>query len=176
MAARSPGACVKNSTRPWMRGRHHGSLALVGLLALLVAGCGQKKLQRVAVGGRVSYDGKAIVAGTFAFLPTDGTKGPSSGGEIKFGVFEIPADKGPIMGTHRVEIRASRPTGEKVMDTLGSGGGEGKMVSKMEMYVPAMYNVNSNLKVTLEEDTNDLAFDLLSPKDQAVEAAAAKTK
>src|SRR5260370_28111548 len=71
------------------------------LLALLVGACGRTWV----VSGEVTYEGQPVNDGTITFLPADG-KGPSAGGPITQGKFEV---QGLVPGPKVVEISAVKP-------------------------------------------------------------------
>ncbi|HTN01897.1 hypothetical protein [Planctellipticum variicoloris] len=138
------------------------------LVILLAAGCGGPSgPERAIVKGTVAFDGAPVESGTIAFLPVDGTEGPSSGGEIRDGEFLLPKESGAVVGQNRVEIRATRQNGKPVANGI-AGVSEGPSAASSEakvvMYIPPQYNVNSELKETIKAGENSLSFDLHSSK------------
>ena len=134
------------------------------LLLVLAAGCGGPAgPQRAAVKGTVAFEGKPVEQGTIAFLPAEGTDGPSAGAEIRNGEFTLSADDGPVVGEHRVEIRATRQDGKPVANgTAGvtEGPSAASTAAKMVMYIPPKYNAKSELKEKIGAGENSLSFDL----------------
>jgi hypothetical protein len=83
-----------------------GSVLL--LAALTVAGCGGggDGLDRVAVSGSVTLDGKPARHGIIRFIPAPGTEGPVANTTISNGQYNIPQDKGPVAGGYEVRVHA----------------------------------------------------------------------
>ena len=135
------------------------------LLAVVcvVVGCGSDTGQ-VSIRGAVSYDGHPIDAGTIVFTPMEVTKGPSTGGRIKDGRYDVPADKGPVVGGHyRVEITALRKTGKTMANTSAEGP---LTVELSEQFVPDRYNTHSTLRVVVTAGANTANFSLNSSHDR----------
>ena len=129
-----------------------------GLLVMSMVGCGSGGSGRAAVTGKVTLQGEPVANGVIAFVPTDGTRGPSSGAKIENGEFTVPGDKGPMPGTYLVRINASRPTGRKV--EAGPPAPPGTMVDDLAEYIPPQYNANTTLKRDIKSGTNQLNFEL----------------
>jgi len=130
-----------------------------GLLLSGLSGCGGSSgPARGAVRGRVTVDGQPASKGVISFVPTGGTTGPSSGGTIEDGSYEIESRHGPVVGQQRVTIRAFRPTGRKV--EAGPPAPPGTMVDKIKQFLPPKYNTKSELTVEIQPGSNDLDFDL----------------
>jgi hypothetical protein len=141
------------------------TVAVLGLL--LLSGCGGKISgpERAAVKGSVSFDGAPVEDGSIVFLPATGTKGPSSGGTIHNGAYEITTASGPVPGKYRVEIRAMRSTGTKVVKGAGGateGPSSGGEVTEMKMYIPVRYNAESMLVADISLGDNQKDFPLKS--------------
>jgi hypothetical protein len=114
------------------------------LLALVLAGCARSP-STSHVWGKVSYDGKPIAAGTIELIPIEGTVGPSVGGVITDGAYDIPAKVGPVVdGVYRVELRAVRETGKPAPKHPS-----GKGIPEREPIFPPEYNIHSKLRVTI---------------------------
>lgn len=89
----SRGPLVKVADRwEWCRGSR-SVLVLATLAVSMIGGC-QQGPRRYALSGRVALDGQPLADGAISFRPEEGTPGPSAGGEIKDGVFSIPASGG----------------------------------------------------------------------------------
>ncbi|MES2791274.1 MAG: hypothetical protein V4719_16785 [Planctomycetota bacterium] len=130
-----------------------------------LSGCGGGVKGRSGVQGTVKFDGQPIPEGVIAFIPIGTTVGPSSGATIKNGKYSIAAEQGPVLGTHRVEITASRTSGTKQVKGLGEGTGGpsgGGSVTVLEMYIPAQYNKKSKLEFVVKAGSSDANFDLTS--------------
>jgi hypothetical protein len=132
------------------------------LLALAVGpvslgGCSDRSA-RQGIDGTVTLDGKPLEKGQISFRPQQGTASPSAGGTILDGKFSISPERGLSPGKFRVEITASRPGNELGRDLL-----TGKMVAVEEQYLPARYNVQSQLEATVEAGgPNRLQFAITS--------------
>ncbi|MFQ5732782.1 MAG: hypothetical protein ACE5KM_12620 [Planctomycetaceae bacterium] len=136
---------------------------LIGVAVLFAtAGCGNDGPMRVPVRGAVWVDGKPLKKGSIHFIPTDGTKGPEAAGVIKDGFYEITEEKGPVVGTMRVEIYDAVDPGFDMDDPMQFGKHAKKPLPKGK--IPAKYNKKSTLKRTLTEDLNKLDFKIETQK------------
>ncbi len=86
------------------------SLVVAASWILLIAGCGPSL---VTVEGTVTLDGTPVETGTISFLPADG-KGPTFGGELKGGGYQIQAEKTAALGAKNVTITGIRKTGKMI--------------------------------------------------------------
>ena len=118
-------------------------LLAIALASALFSGCGDRS-GRQAIEGTVSLDGKPLEKGQISFRPQQGTASPSAGGKITSGKFSIAPERGLLPGKFRVEITASRPTGEKAVAPI-----TGKMVTIQQQYLPAKYNEQSQLEASV---------------------------
>jgi len=125
----------------------------------ITGGCANKA-PRAAVSGRVTLDGAPIADGSIAFFPTDGSAGPSSGGNIENGRYAIAAAQGVAIGANRVEIHAVRKTGKQVRSVSQPG----KLIDEVTEAVPPRYHTKSELKVDVKPGTNTFDFELASKK------------
>ena len=132
------------------------------LLTCGVMGCGASPSgpERGAVSGRVTLDGEVVEQGSIAFIPAAGTKGPSSGATIANGKFSIPQDKGPVVGTNRVEVHWPRKTGRQ--KEAGSPTPPGTMIDEVAEAIPAEFNSNSKLEQRVEAGENVVEIELQS--------------
>ncbi len=119
--------------------------------ALAFAGCGSEGPERAIVSGTVSYGGEPIKAGQIRFIPSKGTKAPTSGAEIIDGRYTAEARGGVPVGTHRVEILAHRPNARfrELTESLPPDATELERPPRQQ-YMPAKYNTNSELEITIE--------------------------
>lgn len=134
-------------------------LVLFGLTVLApLAGCG-KASDRVLVSGKVTYLGEPVANGEIRFDAIGGTTQPA-GASIRDGQYQAVGKGGVPVGKHRVSITAFRPNANAPAAPSGAGpmGGGGVPIQ----YLPAKYNTNSELTVTLEpgETKKTLDFDL----------------
>lgn len=122
------------------------------LLAAALAGCSSKPAGGT-VKGTVTLDGQPLTAGQILFIAVDQAT-PSAEGTITSGQFEALVPP----GEKRVEIRAPKVTGKKKMyDTPDS-----PTVDVIAELLPAKYNVNSELKLTVDGSVQEQKFDLQS--------------
>lgn len=85
-------------------------LWVVGLLAT-TAGCGNGNL--VSVEGNITVAGKPADDGAITFAPVDGN-GPSVGGTIKDGKYQLAGTSGVTPGPKTVHITALLKTGKQI--------------------------------------------------------------
>ncbi len=131
------------------------------LLALIAcAGCGPSGPERASVSGSVMLDGKAIEQGSITFLPATGHAGPSVGGVIVDGKYDIRRADGPVLGAARVELRAWRKTGRQIPNPMSAGS---TMEEKVETFA-AEYNDESTLVREIVSGHNTLNFALDSQR------------
>jgi hypothetical protein len=125
---------------------------LLPALALWAAGCSDGSTTTLT--GTVTLDGQPLPEGTVRLVPTDPTKGGTAGAAIKDGKFTAEVPPGEL----RVEISAPKVVGKrKAYDTP-----ESPTVDIVEELIPARYNVNSELKVTVKKGGQKETFALLS--------------
>jgi hypothetical protein len=129
------------------------------IVSLLVGCSGDAAANRGALSGAVTIDGKPLEQGSILFTPTDGTKGSSSGGEIKNGRYRISKADGPAIGWNRVEIRATRKTGKMIQKPFAPAG---QMVEEQVELIPPQFNSQSELKVEVKPGDNTADFQVTS--------------
>jgi hypothetical protein len=133
--------------------------ALLAVLLWFAVGCGRDSGQ-VRIRGDVSFDGQPLTAGTIILTPVEGTPGPSTGGRITDGRYDVPADKGPLVGGHySVEITAVRNTGRTMPNKYEQ---TSPAVEVSEQFVPEVYNTRSTLRVIVTKGVNTANFALAS--------------
>lgn len=127
-----------------------------------ILGCRKSDgLNRVEVSGTVTFDGAPLETGSIALIPEEGTAGPSVGGPIQAGKFQLTAAEGPVAGKYKIMIRASRKTGRQI--EAGEGADDPTaMVDEIEMFIPEKYNSKTELTAEIGPSTGPLAFDLKS--------------
>lgn len=134
---------------------------------LLLAGCGggsDDSPPRAAVNGTVLLDDVPLPTGIIRFVPKDETPGPKLSDPITGGEFTLPAELGPWVGTHRVEIESTdlgglAPDDETAVVRLQAQGI--KRIERIE--IPPSYNRRSTLEATiLADQENELEFKLTS--------------
>lgn len=129
------------------------------LAAALIAGCGGG-IQRAAVEGQVSLDGKPIQKGSIFFRPSGETKGMTAGGEIADGRYSLPAEKGPAVGGNLVEIYTDLRTGRKV--PLVPGDPKAGMKDEVLQAVAPRYNTQTTLHCEIAPGDNSHNFEVTS--------------
>ena len=129
---------------------------LLGLACVfLVAGCGKGK---VPIHGTVLFEGTPVEEGMISFEPADG-KGPTTGGLITAGKYDLTDQACSTVGEKIVRIVALRKTGRKI--PAGSPAPPGTMVDELIQCIPKQFNDQSTLKVQVtagKANTHD--FDL----------------
>lgn len=130
-------------------------LILVSSIAVAtsLAGCNPaESLWRAPVGGSVSFNGVPLPAGVVRFVPTGQTTGPVAVAAIKEGRFDLPRQDGPVVGSHRVEIEATGFQGFDLDDEQAFAARAQKRQRMPPNPVPAEYNRNSRLNLTLSAE------------------------
>ena len=141
-------------------GAFDAKIAVIFAICLVITtsfGCGKKGPRRAAVSGHVSLHGQPISEGVIQFLPVEGTVGPEAGGVISNGQYDIPRQRGPVVGKNRVELRASKKTGRKIQDPTGRPGVQTDEYAEL---FPPDSNTNSTLVREIKDDPNTLDFDI----------------
>lgn len=142
-----------------MTRRFHVAAAFVLAATFAVCGCSSPNadgIDRVAVSGKVTLDGEPVASGYVTFTPLG--NGPSAGGEIRDGSYDIDTASGPSAGKYKVEIRSSAPTGRKVPNYDGA---PGETVDETYEQIPPNYNSRSELSVEIkagESNSHDFAL------------------
>jgi hypothetical protein len=130
------------------------AIALITVLFLI--GCGTSPSQ-VAVQGTVTYDGDPVQNGQVAFEPRG--EGKMQFGIVSNGNYSIPTEFGLVPGEYLVRITASRPTGKMAEADAFVRAADSLEIN--EQFIPAKYNTNSDLVVTIEpvaEATHDFSL------------------
>ena len=73
-------------------------------IASIEAGCSKADNRRIAVSGKVTYEGKPVEIGSISFVPAAGEDGLAAGGRIENAEYSLPSDAGPSAGTYVVQI------------------------------------------------------------------------
>ncbi len=110
------------------------------------------------------FAGQPVDEGLIEFIPVDSTPGPSFGGLVKAGRYDVPAAQGGHAGgTYRVQITASRASGKTfTVEARGLSRDGEKMevlVPVMENLIPEKYNVASTLRVTITPEASAAGID-----------------
>ena len=117
----------------------------LGLLTVLVAGCGPKATT-ARVSGKVTMNGQVPPAGSsITFIPTNG-KGSAAGSPLKDGAYSFDM----AIGEARVEIRVPKSIPNPNPNAKGPGAGEPRVTETL----PAKYNSASELKFEVKAGGN----------------------
>lgn len=127
------------------------------LLGVFLQGCsgssGTPAPVRAIVTGQVKFNDKPVQSGQITFLPL---KGPVAMGPISEGTYRIDWKGGVPVGECKVELLGYEDTGKEII--VGAGG---KTEKETRQVLPAKYNTDSTLSVTVEEgQENQRDFDL----------------
>jgi hypothetical protein len=99
---------------------------LLGCLFLLfLAALGCSGSDRAAVAGKVTFDGRPLEQGRIMFVPDSANPGPTAGGPIVNGSYNVPAKNGVFIGKNTVQINAVRKTGKRIPSPMGPRGDDG---------------------------------------------------
>jgi hypothetical protein len=148
-------ASLQRCARPW---RRHGVSLLAAIALASLAGC---NTGRFPVSGEVTVNGKSISEGTISFEPADG-QGPTTGGKIADGNYQLEGNAAPLPGKKTVRIFAARKTGRKVQ--AGPPSPPGTMVEEIERYIPDIYNTKTTLSCEVgRQGANRIDFRLKGP-------------
>lgn len=126
-------------------------IALQLLLTMMLIGCGQSRVERTHLTGQVTFDGQPISKGRILFIPDNG---PTWGAEIREGTYSTEGTKGVPTGDLRVEIEAYRtPASYQPSNT------DAPEDAPQEQYVPAKFNTQSELRMTIEPGSGKVEKD-----------------
>jgi hypothetical protein len=129
--------------------------AILLLVSVVCAGCGQDSGGRLEISGKVQFQGSSLASGTIEFVSADGAQ--RSGATIDGGTYSIPAPKGLQPGKYIVRINSAQETGPA---PTGPPGPE-SMTQVAQNLIPPQYNVNSTLTAEVTESgDNEFDFDL----------------
>lgn len=138
-------------------------------MLLMFAGCGDGTDEsphgrRVAVEGVVYLDDKPLERATILFMPASGDRTVVATDHIVNGSYNIPADRGPLIGKMRVEIRAEGKDFAEFEAEMKKN--PRKKFRPETVKIPARYNDKSELTVDVTEDaeTNQFVFRLQSKR------------
>jgi hypothetical protein len=132
------------------------ALFLIGLaLQTTALGCrNDGGLERVIVSGKVIYNGQPVSDGDIRFVPIETSHAPASGATIVNGQYKVDGHGGAAVGKYKVVIQAYR------MDkSVRSRFAEGAKVQ----YLPPKYNTNTQLELTIESGSSEIAKDFELP-------------
>lgn len=132
--------------------------------AVLTAGCSQgEQFQRAPVDGYVSIDGAPLKAGSIRFIPAGDAQGPAAVATIDEGIYELPAESGPVVGPLRIEIEAINHFGFEVDDEAAYAKQVAGGQKPPQNPVPESFNRHSKIVIEFPaEGQSNLDFRLTS--------------
>lgn len=126
------------------------SCAMVVIPLIALVGCGGENLPNLGkVTGTIKFDGKALPNALVEYHKVGGGVAPAFGRTDANGKYEMyytRGAKGVTIGEQEVRVSA-----------FNDGGESGKLVKE---FIPAKYNVMTELKVEVKKGNNTLDFDL----------------
>ena len=137
-----------------MRTLHLGASTLC---MLCFFGCADSGPATAEVSGTVLLDGRPIEEGSIQFIPVGGSRGPGSGGIIQDGQYRIPRQKGVVVGTNRVELRAFKNAGTKIQDPTAPPGV--RTEARVQAFPPE-FNDRSTVVKEIRAGSNTIDFDV----------------
>jgi hypothetical protein len=152
----------------------HLWITSVGLVALLIAGCGDSSglAKRYPVRGTVTYNGASLPEGTIAFKPAsaDDPNARAASGVIKDGRYELTTateGDGALPGKYAVTISARQADFSKAQANVKGGGSMrqddvAKAYKNAKKLIPAKYELpeTSGLTYEVKQQTNQADFAL----------------
>jgi hypothetical protein len=150
---------ARSETTLYSPPQSHWSYAIVFAAGTLMSAAGCGRSDTVSISGHVTLDKKSLTTGDIELIPDKVTGGPTVGGEIVEGQYDLPAVRGPRRGgKYRVEIRSLDRNSGSTKHPLSRG----KMV--FSDLIPPAYNTESQLSVSVPEDVSEVEqdFDLQS--------------
>jgi hypothetical protein len=123
------------------------AIALLALITVAAAGCGDGRAKRVPVSGVVKIDGVPVTTGFITFVPTEGR---SASGDIdaqgRFTLSSYEPGDGVLIGTHNVEVMAREAVSE----------------TSARWHAPKKYTSHktSGITVDIDQPTSDLEINL----------------
>ena len=145
----------KSAHRRWPVGCIRATL--ISSLVWACSGCGSSDgLDRQAISGTVTCDGRPLANGAILFEPATHESGTAVGSTIRQGSFAVPRHDGPVPGFYRVRIYAS--SGTQAPPTKGQSD---RSPRPMVERLPEAFNTHTKLAAeVLARQTNAFRFDL----------------
>jgi hypothetical protein len=143
-------------------GSYRRAWAVPLLLLAGAAGCGPSadNLNRQAVAGTITLDGKPLAEGTIHFVPSSTEATTEVSEVIKDGKYSFSKYSGPVPGPYKVQISA--PEAQPFTPPAGKSPGE-FLIPVAKQNVPEKYNVKTILTATIKPDhSGPLDFPLSS--------------
>jgi len=131
-------------------------LWFIGIAVVLSGGCGPSD-PRLAISGSVQFAGQPLAAGTIEFAPVG--SGGQAGASINDGRFDIPAARGLPPGDYLVRITAAPVSLPTAMPPGPPGPESMKKPAAAADEIPAKYNSETELTVTVaKKSDNEFEF------------------
>jgi hypothetical protein len=138
---------------------------LLVAVSLATVGCGRSGVERASIYGKVTIDGQPVESGSIRMISLEPGGGPSVGGLIQNGEYDIAEQKGPTLGKHRVEVQVPYMTGRKVPSPFAmppsnphEAADPSGMVDEWVEKAPPKYNTKSTLNLVIKSGRNE--FDI----------------
>jgi hypothetical protein len=133
---------------------------LLWLAGAAGCGAGADNLNRQAVAGTVTLDGKPLAEGTIHFAPSSSEATTEVSEVIKDGKYAFSKYNGPVPGPYKVQISAPEP--QPFTPPAGKSPGE-FVIPVAKQNVPEKYNLKTVLTATIKPDhSGPLDFPLSS--------------
>jgi hypothetical protein len=153
----APGVTVQRSPQRKIRVGLALSLGWA-ITTVFFSGCGgNREPERVIVSGTITYQGKSITAGQIRFVPVRTSGMPASGAFIENGKYRADGRGGVPIGTSKVEIDAFRPVSRPGQPAAAVPVLRGRQ--ERVQYLPRQFNVDSQLKITIEPGSKEITKD-----------------
>jgi len=124
------------------------------LVVSTLVGCGDG-IERVNMSGKVTYAGQPVETGQIRFIPAPGTEAPLTVEQINGGRYDTSISGGVPVGKYQVAIRSYHPD-----DPAPTGPDK----PQRRQLLPAKYNSQSKLEVTVESGQKQLERDFELPR------------
>lgn len=127
------------------------------IVLVLLGGCRRADgPERVIVCGTVTYNGVPVSEGDIRFMPVASSQVPMAGAEIKNGNYKVDGRGGVPVGTHKIEIEAVRVDKSRLKPGDPMPPSAKAKGVPYEQYVPRRYNLESNLRITIEPGSREV--------------------
>jgi hypothetical protein len=126
------------------------------LMFASLVGCG-KQIDRFAVSGKVTLDGKLVLKAVIAFEPVGSTQGSGAVCVIKDGMFDLKTEAGLHAGKYAVRISDEKPELDEFEENRFSG-----KAPIPRPTIPIAYAQRDVFEVTIDGPKSDLLFQMES--------------
>ena len=122
----------------------------IGVLTVLLSGCGRSHGGRKEIKGTVKLKGEPVDDGMIDFIPLSGNEETKSGAQILKGAYKIPAEFGLLPGRYRVSISAGDGRTRANANPDEPPGPTGANIVSKDR-IPKEYNIESTQEVEVTE-------------------------